>query len=419
MKLVDSIKISFIALRANKTRSALTMLGIVIGIGAVILMMSLGKGAESLILGQIQSLGSNSIYIEPGSFDPKGGGGLMESALEEMTIRTLTVKDVKAIKKDPLVDKAYPMVYGIARAVYRSEDKKVTFMGITPEAYEVDDWHVAMGREIGNEDVRGMARVATLGYKITEDLFGEEDPIGKTIRIKKTNFKVVGVMKERGMEMFQNYDEYVYVPVTTAQKLLLGIDHVNAITVRAVNEDVIDPLMENIRLILRETHNIYNPEGDLSKDDFKVMSQVEATEMVGQITGILTALLSSIAAIALIVGGIGIMNIMLVSVTERTREIGLRKAVGARNKDILNQFLIESVTLTVLGGIVGFIGGTLISLGASIGLSKVLNTDWSFVVPFGAVVLAFGVAAVVGLVFGIYPAKKAAKLNPIDALRHE
>jgi putative ABC transport system permease protein len=395
------------------------MLGIVIGVGAVIIMMSLGQGAENLIVGQIQSLGSNSVYIEPGSWDPKGGTGFMETALEEMTIKTLTLKDLEAIKKDPLVDMAYPMVYGVARAVYRSQDEKITFIGVTPEAYEMDDWHAAIGRDISEEEAKSMAKVATLGHKITQDLFGEEDPIAKTVRIKKTNFKVIGVMEERGMEMFQNFDEYIYVPVTTAQKLLLGIDHLNAITVRAVNEDVVDSLMESIRLTLRETHNIHNPEGDLSRDDFKVMSQVEASDMMTQITGVLTAFLSSIAAIALIVGGIGIMNIMLVSVTERTREIGLRKAVGARNKDILNQFLIESISLTVLGGLIGFIGGTLFSWGAAFGLSKVLNTDWAFVVPFEAVVLAFGVAAIVGLVFGLYPARKAAKLNPIEALRHE
>lgn len=418
MKIKESIKISITALRANKSRSALTMLGIIIGVGAVILMMSLGKGAQNLILGQIQSLGSNTIYIEPGSFDPQGGFGT-EMVLEEMTIKTLKLKDIEAIEKDSLVDMAYPMVYGVARAVYRNNDEKITYIGVTPEAYIMDDWHTAIGRDISEDEVTGMAKVATLGHKIAKDLFDEEDPIGKTIRIKKTNFRVIGVMEERGMEMFQNYDEYVYIPVTTAQKLLLGIDHLNAITVRAVNEDAVNQLMENIRLILRETHNIHNPEGDLSKDDFKVMSQVEASDMMAQITGVLTAFLSSIAAIALFVGGIGIMNIMLVSVTERTREIGLRKAVGAKNKDILNQFLIESITLTVLGGIIGFIGGTLLSLVASIGLSQVLNTDWSFVVPFGAIVLAFSVSALVGLVFGIYPARKASKLNPIEALRHE
>jgi len=198
---------------------------------------------------------------------------------------------------------------------------------------------------------------------------------------------------------------------------LVGKGQISA--AKASSEEVIPQAVEVIRSIVRENHGIYNPNNDFSKDDFKVMSQVEAADMVGQITGILTALLSSIAAIALIVGGIGIMNIMLVSVTERTREIGLRKAVGAKNSDILNQFLIESITLTVLGGLVGFIGGSLISFGASFALSSVLNTNWVFVMPFGAVILAFGVAAIVGLVFGIYPAKKAAKLSPIEALRHE
>src|SRR4030043_93450 len=406
MRFKDSIKISFTALKANKSRTFLTMLGIIIGVGAVIIMMSLGKGAQSLILGQIQSIGANSIYIEPGSFDPKGGFS-MDMALEEMTIKTLKLKDLESIRKDPLVDLAYSMVYGSSRAIYRNEDEKITFIGITPEAYEMDDWHAVNGRDVSEDDVRSIAKVATLGHKIAEDLFGEEDPIGKSIRIKKTNLKVIGVMEERGMEMFQNFDEYVYVPVTTAQKLLLGVEHLNAITVRAKSESAIDPLIENIRLALRENHNIYNPEGDLAKDDFKVMSQVEAANMVKQVTGVLTAFLSSIAAIAFFVGGIGIMNIMLVSVTERTREIGLRKAVGARNKDILKQFLIESVSLTLFGGIIGFVFGLMFFLAAAVILSKVLNTNWSFVMPFGAVVLAFGVATIIGLVFGIYPARKA------------
>ena len=258
-----------------------------------------------------------------------------------------------------------------------------------------------------------------LGYKLRQNLFGDEDPIGKTVRLGKINLRVVGVLEEKGGQIFQTFDDYAYIPVTTAQKLLLGIDYLNAILVKAKSDKVINPLIEDIRLILRERHHIYNPEGDLAKDDFNVMSQVEAANMLNQITGVLTAFLSSIAAIALIVGGIGIMNIMLVSVTERTREIGLRKAVGARNKDILNQFLIESVTLTLFGGIAGFVIGTLFSLTTSIVLSRVLKINWGFTIPIGAVVLAFGVAAIVGLVFGIYPARKAAKLNPIEALRHE
>lgn len=419
MQIFELIKISFSALKTNKTRSALTILGIVIGIASVIIMMSLGRGAQNLILGQIQTMGSNLIYIEPGSFDPKGGVDIMQSSLEEMTIKTLKIKDAESIKKHPFVEIVSPNVYGTARVVYQNQDEKITFMGVTPEAYIIDDWWAIKGRTIDEQDVKESAKVATLGYKIAQDLFGSENPIGKTIRIKKTSLRVIGVMEERGMEMFQNFDEYIYVPLTTAQKFLLGIDHLNLITVKAINGDVIDPLIEDIRLILRENHNIYNPEGDLSKDDFKVMSQVEASNMMAQITGALAAFLSSIAAIALIVGGVGIMNIMLVSVTERTREVGLRKAVGARKKDILIQFLIEAIVLTVAGGIIGLIAGIGVSFAASIGLSKALNTNWAFTVPLSAIVLALGVPTLVGLVFGIYPAKKAANLNPIEALRYE
>ncbi len=420
MNFRDSIKISITALKANKSRSFLTMLGIIIGVGAVIIMMSLGSGAQSLIIGQIASTGSKNIYIEPGSFDPSSGlGGSYESSIEEMTIKTMKIKDAEDIEKDPLIEKAAPYVFGVARVVYRNEDEKITYYGTTEAAHDIEDLPVALGRGIVDDDVRTMARVGVLGSKLANNLFGEENPIGKKVRLKNVNLKVIGVLAEKGTQMFVNVDELIYVPITTAQKLLLGDDAVRWIIAKAIDEASIPLAVESIRFIVRENHGIYNPEGDLSKDDFKVMSQVEAADMVGQITGILTALLSSIAAIALVVGGIGIMNIMLVSVTERTREIGLRKAVGAKNSDILNQFLIESVCLTVLGGIVGFIGGTLMSLAVSIGLSAALNTDWSFVIPFGAVVLAIGVAAIVGLVFGIYPARKASKLNPIEALRHE
>lgn len=421
MRFKDSIKISFIALRANKSRSVLTMSGIIIGVGAVIIMMGLGSGAQNLIIGQIASTGSTSIYIEPGSFDPSSGGlgGGYESAIEEMTVKTMKIKDAVDIEKDPLIEKAAPYVFGVGRAVYKNEDEKITYYGTTSDAHDIEELYTVSGRELTDEDVRSMAKVAILGNKLAKDLFGEEDPIGKKIRIKNVNLKVIGILEEKGTQMFVNVDELIYMPITTAQKLLLGNDETRWIIAKAVNENVIPQAIENIRLTMRENHGIYNPEGDLSKDDFKVMSQVEAADMMAQITGILTAFLSSVAAIALVVGGIGIMNIMLVSVTERTREIGLRKAVGARNKDILKQFLIESVTLTVLGGFIGFIGGTFFSFIGAIALSKALNTDWSFVMPFGAVVLAFGMAIIVGLVFGIYPARKASKLNPIEALRHE
>lgn len=415
MRIKDSIKISFITLRTNKMRSALTMLGIIIGVASVIIMMSLGGGAQNLIIGQIASMGSNNIYIEPGSSQ----GSFVQQSIDQLNQRSLKIEDAVAIAKDPNVEKVAPMAYGTGRINYQDEDKKITFIGTGAGAMEISDLAVQSGRGIDEDDVKTMARVIVLGHKLASDLFGEDDPVGKTIRLNKLNLKVIGVLEEKGGQIFQTYDDYAYIPVTTAQKLLLGYDHINAILVKAKSEKLINQVVESARIILRERHGIYNPEGDLSKDDFKVMSQVEAAGMVSQVTGILTAFLSSIAAIALIVGGIGIMNIMLVSVTERTREIGLRKAVGARNKDILNQFLIESVTLTLFGGIVGFIIGTSFSLATSIILSKVLKINWGFTIPVGAVVLAFGVATIIGLVFGIYPAKKASKLNPIEALRHE
>jgi putative ABC transport system permease protein len=415
MKLQDSIKLSLHTLKTNKMRSALTMLGIIIGVGSVILMMSLGNGAQNLIVGQVASMGSNNIYIEPGS----PTGSISQQTIDQLGKVNLKIKDAAAIAKDPNVEKVSVMIYGNGIAGYLGEDKKITFMGVDENALEISDLSIMSGRGINEDDVNGMSRIVVLGHKLAGDLFGEDDPIGKNVRIKKLNLKVVGILEEKGGQIFQTFDDYAYIPVTTTQKLLMGVDYINAILVKAKSEDVIDQVVENARIILREQHDIYNPEGDLSKDDFKVMSQVDMANMLTQITGALTAFLSSIAAIALIVGGIGIMNIMLVSVTERTREIGLRKAVGARNKDIMNQFLLEAITLTLLGGIIGFLGGTFLSFIASIALTSALQSSWGFAIPVGAVVLSFGVATAIGLIFGIYPAKKASKLNPIEALRHE
>ena len=415
MKLGDSLKLSFRTLKINKMRSALTMLGIVIGVGSVILMMSLGNGAQNLVVGQVASMGSNNIYIEPGS----PAGSISQQTIDQLGKVNLKASDAEAIAKDPSVAMVSPMIYGNGIVSYLGEDKKITFMGIDEEAMDISNLSIADGRGINKDDVTGMTRVVVLGHKLAGDLFGEDDPVGKTIRVKKLNLKVVGVLEEKGGQIFQTFDDYAYIPLTTVQKLLMGVDYVNAILVKAKTEEVIDYVVENARIILRERHGIYNPEGDLAKDDFKVMSQVEMASMLTQITGALTVFLSLIAAIALIVGGIGIMNIMLVSVTERTKEIGLRKAVGARNKDILNQFLLEAITLTLLGGIIGFVGGTLLSFIASIALTSALQSNWAFTIPVGAVILSLVVATAIGLAFGIYPAKKAAKLNPIEALRHE
>ncbi len=422
MNLIDNIKISIDAILANKLRSSLTTLGVIIGIAAVIVMVSLGKGAENLIIGQIASLGSNTIFIEPGAWDPKKGfgkGEMMRVAMEEMELTTLKYEDAIAIEKDPLIEFAAPVVFGVDRVVYKNIDKKVSFMGTTPAASKINEVSPILGRDLTESDVKTMAKVAVLGFKIKKDLFGEENPLGKKIRIKNISFRVVGVMEEQGVQAFMNLDEIIYIPVTTAQKLLLGIDHVRWILAKAKEEKYIDQAVENIRLILRERHNISNPENDLSKDDFKVMSQKETAKILSTVTSVLTIFLSLIAAIALLVGGIGIMNIMLVSVTERTKEIGLRKAVGAKNKDILDQFLTEAVILTILGGIGGIIIGVLSSAISVELLQYVGLKRWKFFIPYSIVLLSFFICTAVGIIFGIYPAKKAANMDPIKALRYE
>lgn len=418
MKLLYSFKTAIIGLKTHKVRSFLTMLGIIIGIASVVGMMSLGAGAQNLIVGQIMSLGSNTIFVEPGSFDPKKQN-MMEAMMEQMEIKTLKISDEEAIEKIPGVEVASPLVMGVSRVVYKNTDKKVSYLGADQDIHIIEITNVSSGRNMTQEDVKSQARVVLLGYKVREELFGEEDPIGKTIRIKNSNFQVIGVLEELGNQMFLSLDDFVYLPVTTAQKLLLGASHLHNIIVKAENSDVIDEIAQDIRLLLRERHNIYNPEEDLSKDDFRVVTQVEAANTMSAVTGVFTLFLSSVAAIALIVGGIGIMNIMLVSVTERTKEIGLRKAVGARKKDIMSQFLLEAVTLTIVGGIIGVIFGVILSFVGGIVLGKLLNTSWKFYISFQAIGLGFGVAAIIGLIFGLYPAKKAADLNPIEALRYE
>ncbi|MEA3296126.1 MAG: ABC transporter permease [Patescibacteria group bacterium] len=419
MKFIDYLQTAINSLKANKIRAVLTMLGIIIGIASVVTIISLGSGVKNLIVGQIMSMGSNTIFVEPGSFNTEQKSSMMQSMTEGMTIKTLKYDDALAIEKHPDIDMTAPFVNGVARMVYKNTNKKITFMGATPNARKIDAAYPILGRGITESDVKSMARVVDLGYNVRKELFGDENPIGKTVRIKNINFKVVGVTEEQGSQMFMNLDDIVYVPLTTAQKLLLGQDYINWIVARATNENKIDNAVEDIRLILREKHNIYNPENDLGKDDFKIMSQKETANMLSTITDIFTVFLSAVASIALLVGGIGIMNIMLVSVSERTKEIGLRKAVGAKRKDILYQFLAEALLLTFLGGIIGIILGIIFSYIGGIVIEEMLGTKWIFIISFKAIALAFGVSTIIGVIFGIFPARKAADLNPIEALRYE
>lgn len=420
MNFKDQLKTTFSALKMNKWRSALTILGIVIGISAVITAMAVGYGAEHMILNQIASLGSNNIFIEPGAWSERmERGSMMQSMAEEMEIKTLTYDDAEALEKLPSVELTVPYVYGVARAVYKNKNEKITFLGTNENSKELTDEVCVLGRNLDSSDVKSMARVVVLGHETRKDLFGDANPVGEMVRIKRSNFRVIGVLEKKGPQAFLDIDTSMYIPLTTAQNLLTGEKHLRFIVAKAKNEDLIPLAISEIRSLLRDRHGIHNPEGDPARDDFKVMSQEDTAEIVGNVTGIFTVLLSSIAAISLVVGGVGIMNIMLVSVTERTREIGLRKAVGAKSKDILNQFLLESVLLTVAGGILGVISGSFFSWLASLAFGYFLGDSWGFILPLNAVGLGIGISFLTGLVFGLYPAKKAAKLSPIEALRYE
>jgi len=410
MTIKTTLKTSLTGLKTNKSRSALTILGIVIGITAIILVMSVGQGAKNLILNQVKGFGSQIINIEPGR-EPKG-----MSDFAQMFTDSLKEEDVVALRKLPGVKNVVPNVFQAATVVFENEAKKTTFLGASDLIAEALSISIGQGRFFDDEEVKQYSNVAVIGSELKKDFFGLSDAIGEKIKIKNRNFKIIGVLAPKGKSMTFDVDKVVIIPYTTAQKYLMGINYYNGgILVKAESEEIMPQLISEIKIRMRELHNITDPE----KDDFHIVTQADAAKAVGSITTILTALLGSIAAVSLIVGGIGIMNIMLVSVTERTREIGLRKAVGATNKDILNQFLLESVVLTLIGGIIGIALGAIFSFLTSLILGKVIGMDWSFTFPVFAAFLGLGVSAFIGLVFGLYPARRAASLNPIEALRYE
>lgn len=410
MQTNDLVQSAFQSLARNKSRAVLTVLGIVIGIAAVILMLSIGQGAQQLILSQVADLGSDQIFVESGAGDTEGGP---PSPFVEQTI---TLDDVEAMRRrGPF---SFVSAQTITNTTVGSGESSffTNVAGVDQFQLEVFPATIAQGRFIDEQDVDSYAMNVVLGSEAADDLFGDGDPLGEKVSIKNGTYKVIGVLDEQGSRFFTNLDKQVYIPVTTALRNVVGTDYLSYIAARATGD--LEVAKDEARWILRDTHNLDNPEGDLAKDDFAVSSQEDAAQTIGIVGSTLTILLASIAAISLVVGGIGIMNIMLVSVTERTKEIGLRKAIGATSQEVLRQFLLEAVVLTLAGGLLGMLLGVLASVLVAAILTRAVD-GWGLIIPPEAIVASVLVSTVVGLAFGWYPAKRAAKLDPIEALRYE
>lgn len=424
-----SLKIAFASLLANKTRTALTVLGVVIGIASVIIVYAAGEGINGLIMGQISSFGGNDmVQSEIQVPNAKQGGKAQTQSASNLAmgvqITTLTLDDMDDIDRLPLIKDSYAGIIGQELVSYGSEMKKSMLFGTTASYINIDKSEMESGSFFTEAEDKSLSQVVVLGKKIKEKLFGDSDPIGQSVSIRQKKFRVIGVLKERGVVMVIDFDDFVYVPIRTLQKKVMGIDHVIYLMHKIVDEKKVDEAADEIRAILRQNHDIAQPitssdgTADLGKDDFRVTTMVESMKIMDTVTGAITLLLLAIVAISLVVGGVGIMNIMYVIVSERTSEIGLRKAVGARYSDIMLQFLLESVLITLIGGIVGVLFGVfaayLIFLGANYaGLS------WQFSIPIKAFAVAFGFSSFFGIAFGLYPARKAAKMSPIEALRKE
>jgi putative ABC transport system permease protein len=414
----DAFKTATRSLLHGKMRSILTMLGIVIGIASVIILMSVGRSAQLLILNQVQSIGSNLVIVIPGT--PSNGKFSAPAASQGIVINSLRQGDIDSLSREPSIDFAVPEVRGQADVVYGSNNTSVSYTGSTADFFTVSNLaNMSYGQAFSKSDVDSANHVVVIGPDLKKTLFGKDvDPINKTIRLKDVSFRVVGVLEKAGTGAFGvDIGNLVVMPITVAQKQLLGINYFNVIIVQSNDKYDVDFVKSRMQFILEQNHGITNS----AKDDFQIQTQADILSILGSITSVLTIFLAAIASISLIVGGIGIMNIMLVTVTERTKEIGLRKAVGATDGDILKQFLIESVLLTFIGGVLGIaIGAGIVAL-IYVVITTFFSTSvsWVFALPLSAVILSLAVSSVAGIVFGIYPARKAGKKNPIDALRYE
>lgn len=412
MKLKLSIQSGLKGLATNKRRSFLTILGIVIGIVTIMLILALGEGARRLIVSEIQSIGSDIVVVIPGRF-PTSPVDVGQTLGDSLTERDLDL--LRRGSNVPNVSQVIPVNFGIENAQFEGETFQLTVLGGTEDMASLFDLFPEDGQFYHEDDVKTSAQVVVIGNKVKEELFGASDAVGKRLKIAGRNYRVIGVLPQKGAGTLFNFDEIAFMPYTTVQNYVLGVNYFSRLMIEVVDERYIPQVVEDIERTLRDSHGIDNPD----KDDFFVSSPSNIADRVASITDTLRYFLAAVAGISLVVGGIGIMTIMLVSVTERTREIGLRKALGATERDILKQFLIESVVLTVFGGLVGIVVGVVAIFLIAFAIQNFAGFNWDFTFPVEGALIGLCMAFSVGIVFGMYPAKKASRKDPIDALDYE
>ena len=418
MKIREVVKLSLLSMLRNKTRTALTVLGMVIGIASIVIVFSAGEGIRSLIVGQIEAFGTNTIQTEvrvPSS--KKGNEGDMESAgaiASGIQVTSLNEKDLEDIKRIPNINDGYGAILSQETISYLNETKKAFLFGVSASYIDIDNSELASGYFFSESDNSSLSQVVVLGSKVAEDIFKGDDPVGKTVTIKRGRYQVIGVLKERGATVGFDFDSMTILPVKTLQKKIMGIDYFMYTIHRVVNPELAEETAETMRDILRENHGISNPD----RDDFRVTTMKEMLETSKDVTNSITILLLLIVIVSLVVGGVGILNVMYVIVSERTPEIGLRKALGAKFSDIMKQFLIESILITLIGAILGILLGMIFSFIVFL-LANYFGLDWKFLVPLKSFGVALLFAIFFGVVFGLFPARKAGKLDPVEALRKE